>query len=181
MLFDCLGIGVGLWASVAATWKPDGQYTFGYSRVETLSGFANGELPPSPFQNLPSGQTLTPSVGTRRLLPHPHLHLYHVRGDTASHGPARDGHASTPHRIYRRSAYQPVRHVGHGRTSPPWPSPRRQSWAWARSLAQYTRAREEGERGLEDSRTSFALVVAAGDENGLTLTGGSSPHQWRSP
>ncbi|RSH94776.1 putative zinc transporter msc2 [Saitozyma podzolica] len=42
MLFDCLGIGVGLWASVAATWKPDGQYTFGYSRVETLSGFANG-------------------------------------------------------------------------------------------------------------------------------------------
>ncbi|KAL7424681.1 putative zinc transporter msc2 [Cryptotrichosporon argae] len=42
MLFDCLGLGVGLWASVAATWKPDGRYTFGYSRVETLSGFANG-------------------------------------------------------------------------------------------------------------------------------------------
>jgi zinc transporter 5/7 len=43
MLFDCLGLGVGLWASVAATWKPDGVYTFGYARVETLSGFANGE------------------------------------------------------------------------------------------------------------------------------------------
>ncbi|EIW66425.1 hypothetical protein TREMEDRAFT_74701 [Tremella mesenterica DSM 1558] len=43
MLFDCLGLAVGLWASVAATWKPDGLYTFGYSRVETLSGFANGE------------------------------------------------------------------------------------------------------------------------------------------
>ncbi|ORY29792.1 cation efflux family-domain-containing protein [Naematelia encephala] len=42
MLFDCLGIGMGLWASVMATWKPDGRYTFGYSRVETLSGFANG-------------------------------------------------------------------------------------------------------------------------------------------
>ncbi|AUB29023.1 cation:cation antiporter [Cryptococcus neoformans 125.91] len=42
MLFDCLGLGVGLWASVAAMWKPDGRYTFGYSRVETLSGFANG-------------------------------------------------------------------------------------------------------------------------------------------
>ncbi|WVQ78835.1 hypothetical protein IAT38_000926 [Cryptococcus sp. DSM 104549] len=42
MLFDCLGLAVGLWASVAATWKPDGRYTFGYSRVETLSGFANG-------------------------------------------------------------------------------------------------------------------------------------------
>jgi zinc transporter 5/7 len=45
MFFDCLGIGIGLWASVAATWKPDGRYTFGYSRVETLSGFTNGQLP----------------------------------------------------------------------------------------------------------------------------------------
>lgn len=43
MLFDCLGLGVGLWASVAATWKPDGRYTYGYARVETLSGFANGK------------------------------------------------------------------------------------------------------------------------------------------
>ena len=43
MLFDCLGLAVGLWASVAATWKPGGRYTYGYSRVETLSGFANGE------------------------------------------------------------------------------------------------------------------------------------------
>lgn len=54
MLFDCLGIGVGLWASVAATWKPDGQYTFGYSRVETLSGFANGEYP-SPLPHSHAG------------------------------------------------------------------------------------------------------------------------------
>lgn len=44
MAFDCLGLAVGLWASVASTWKPDQQYTFGYSRVETLSGFANGKL-----------------------------------------------------------------------------------------------------------------------------------------
>ncbi|ORX35241.1 cation efflux family-domain-containing protein [Kockovaella imperatae] len=44
MLFDCLGLAVGLWASVAATWKPDGRYTYGYSRVETLSGFANGSF-----------------------------------------------------------------------------------------------------------------------------------------
>ncbi|KAK4687231.1 solute carrier family 30 (zinc transporter), member 5/7, partial [Tremellales sp. Uapishka_1] len=42
MFFDCLGLAVGLWASVAATWKPDGRYTFGYARVETLSGFGNG-------------------------------------------------------------------------------------------------------------------------------------------
>lgn len=46
MLFDCLGLAVGLWASVAATWKPDGRYTYGYARVETLSGFANGQSAP---------------------------------------------------------------------------------------------------------------------------------------
>lgn len=65
MLFDCLGIGVGLWASVAATWKPDGQYTFGYTRVETLSGFANGK-------HYPGAQLIL------RLLPHPHIDLYHL-------------------------------------------------------------------------------------------------------
>jgi zinc transporter 5/7 len=47
MAFDCLGLAVGLWASVASTWKPDQQYTFGYGRVETLSGFANGASSPS--------------------------------------------------------------------------------------------------------------------------------------
>lgn len=42
MLFDCLGLGIGLWASVAASWPADARYTFGYTRVETLSGFGNG-------------------------------------------------------------------------------------------------------------------------------------------
>lgn len=42
MLFDCLGLGIGLWASVAAAWPADARYTFGYTRVETLSGFGNG-------------------------------------------------------------------------------------------------------------------------------------------
>lgn len=70
MFFDCLGIGVGLWASVAATWKPDGRYTFGYSRVETLSGFANGELPIlSGHYNCSSSQ---------RPIPHSDFHLHHL-------------------------------------------------------------------------------------------------------
>ncbi|KAK0536395.1 putative zinc transporter msc2 [Tilletia horrida] len=42
MFFDCAAIGMGLFASVMANWKTDGQFTYGYSRVETLSGFANG-------------------------------------------------------------------------------------------------------------------------------------------
>lgn len=42
MFFDCLALGVGLFASVMAAWKPNAEYTYGYGRVETLSGFANG-------------------------------------------------------------------------------------------------------------------------------------------
>jgi zinc transporter 5/7 len=42
MFFDCLAIGMGLLASVMKNWKNDTVFTFGYSRIETLSGFANG-------------------------------------------------------------------------------------------------------------------------------------------
>ncbi|GAA5874662.1 hypothetical protein JCM3774_004776 [Rhodotorula dairenensis] len=42
MFFDCLALGMGLFASVMATWPSNDVYTYGYSRVETLSGFANG-------------------------------------------------------------------------------------------------------------------------------------------
>ncbi|KAI9461457.1 cation efflux protein [Boletus coccyginus] len=42
MAFDCLAIGVGLLASVMAKWPPNERFTYGYGRLETLSGFANG-------------------------------------------------------------------------------------------------------------------------------------------
>ncbi|BGP33543.1 Putative zinc transporter msc2 [Rhodotorula toruloides] len=42
MFFDCLALAMGLFASVMATWPSNSVYTYGYSRVETLSGFANG-------------------------------------------------------------------------------------------------------------------------------------------
>ncbi|THH15614.1 hypothetical protein EW146_g4892 [Bondarzewia mesenterica] len=42
MGFDCMAIGVGLLASVMATWPPNERFTYGYARIETLSGFANG-------------------------------------------------------------------------------------------------------------------------------------------
>lgn len=42
MFFDCAAIGMGLFASVMATWPTDSTFTYGYARVETLSGFANG-------------------------------------------------------------------------------------------------------------------------------------------
>ncbi|KAI0028099.1 cation efflux protein, partial [Vararia minispora EC-137] len=42
MAFDCMAIAVGLFASIMATWPPNERFTYGYGRIETLSGFANG-------------------------------------------------------------------------------------------------------------------------------------------
>lgn len=42
MFFDCAAIGMGLFASIMGTWGRDDVYTYGYNRVETLSGFSNG-------------------------------------------------------------------------------------------------------------------------------------------
>ncbi|KAF9221416.1 cation efflux protein [Gyrodon lividus] len=42
MAFDCMAIGVGLLASIMAKWPPNERFTYGYGRIETLSGFANG-------------------------------------------------------------------------------------------------------------------------------------------
>ena len=41
MLFDCVGLAMGLVASVIARWAPDRLFTYGYRRSETLSGFVN--------------------------------------------------------------------------------------------------------------------------------------------
>ncbi|KAG8895455.1 putative zinc transporter msc2 [Tulasnella sp. 403] len=42
MLFDCFSVAVGLMASIMATWPPNERFTYGYGRIETISGFANG-------------------------------------------------------------------------------------------------------------------------------------------
>lgn len=42
MFFDNAALALGLFASVMANWPQDNIFTYGYSRVETLSGFANG-------------------------------------------------------------------------------------------------------------------------------------------
>ncbi|XP_043217897.1 zinc transporter 5-like [Amphibalanus amphitrite] len=41
MLFDCSALAMGLAASVIAQWKPSKQFSYGYGRVEVLSGFVN--------------------------------------------------------------------------------------------------------------------------------------------
>lgn len=42
MLFDCTALVVGLYAALMARWKPTRVFSYGYSRVEVLSGFVNG-------------------------------------------------------------------------------------------------------------------------------------------
>ncbi|KAL9614010.1 MAG: hypothetical protein Q9167_001490 [Letrouitia subvulpina] len=42
MFFDCLALIVGLCASVMSKWPPSTRFPYGYSKVDTLAGFANG-------------------------------------------------------------------------------------------------------------------------------------------
>ena len=42
MFFDCLALGVGLFASVMSKWNANRTFSYGYNRIETLSGFSNG-------------------------------------------------------------------------------------------------------------------------------------------
>ncbi|KAG6366623.1 hypothetical protein INS49_000801 [Diaporthe citri] len=42
MFFDCVALGVGLFASVASKWPPSARFPYGFGKIETLSGFANG-------------------------------------------------------------------------------------------------------------------------------------------
>eukprot|EP00124_Ichthyophonus_hoferi_P002799 Ihof_evm2s208 gene=Ihof_evmTU2s208 len=41
MLFDCMALAVGLTASYIGRWPSNGTFTYGYGRVEVLSGFVN--------------------------------------------------------------------------------------------------------------------------------------------
>ena len=42
MFFDCLALVVGLCASVMSKWPPSTRFPYGYGKVDTLAGFANG-------------------------------------------------------------------------------------------------------------------------------------------
>ena len=42
MLFDCAGLAVGLAAAVMSKWPSSGRFPYGYGKVDTISGFANG-------------------------------------------------------------------------------------------------------------------------------------------
>lgn len=44
MFFDCVALLVGLLAAVMSKWPPSRRFPYGFGKIETLSGFANGIL-----------------------------------------------------------------------------------------------------------------------------------------
>lgn len=42
MFFDCLALVVGLCAAVMSKWPPSERFPYGYGKMDTLAGFANG-------------------------------------------------------------------------------------------------------------------------------------------
>ena len=44
MFFDCVALLVGLLAAVLSKWPPSQKFPYGFGKIETLSGFANGIL-----------------------------------------------------------------------------------------------------------------------------------------
>ncbi|KIO27292.1 hypothetical protein M407DRAFT_73373 [Tulasnella calospora MUT 4182] len=101
MFFDCLSVGVGLMASVMANWPPNESFTYGYGRIETISGFANGIflILISIFIAFEAVQRIIdpPEMGNFRQLLHDHGHSHNGYGSSSlsshsGHGHSHDGH-----------------------------------------------------------------------------------------
>ncbi|EER28877.1 cation efflux family protein [Coccidioides posadasii C735 delta SOWgp] len=116
MLFDCFALAVGLSAAVMSKWPPSARFPFGYGKVDTLAGFANGvslliisiEIIFEAFERLISGSelnrlgelfivsTLGLIVNMVGILAFDHAH-HHGHGHSHSHG---DHHHENMHGIY---------------------------------------------------------------------------------
>lgn len=42
MFFDCLALAMGLFAALASKWPASERFPYGFSKIESLSGFGNG-------------------------------------------------------------------------------------------------------------------------------------------
>ena len=52
MAFDCMAIGVGLFASVMATWEPNERFTYGYVVRSTCRAFCHCSFQLWPYRNI---------------------------------------------------------------------------------------------------------------------------------
>ncbi|RDB15765.1 Zinc transporter 7 [Hypsizygus marmoreus] len=144
MAFDCMAIGVGLFASVMATWEPNERFTYGYGRIETLSGFANGIflILISIFIIFEAIQRLLdpPEMNTSQLLLVSSLGLgvnlfgmfamgghHHHGGHSHSHGHSHSSEESHDHDVpahtsHSHSSGNAAEHHSHSHTHSPPPS-----------------------------------------------------------
>ncbi|KAI8322110.1 cation efflux protein [Martensiomyces pterosporus] len=117
MLFDCMALAIGLIAAVMSKWPPSDTFTFGYDRIEILSGFANGVflmlISVSIFFEAIERLLHPPEMNTQRLLLvsfgglvvnlfgmfafNGHAHHHHGGHGSCSHSHAEDHHSSNGH------------------------------------------------------------------------------------
>ncbi|KAA1468739.1 cation efflux protein [Dentipellis sp. KUC8613] len=119
MGFDCMAIGVGLLASVMATWPPNEQFTYGFGRIETLSGFANGVFLVliSIFIIFEAIQRLLdpPEMNTNQLLLISSLGLgVNLFGMFAMGGHHHHGHSHSHHHHSHDHSHRGTGHSSHG-------------------------------------------------------------------
>ncbi|KAL8871132.1 MAG: hypothetical protein Q9174_002976 [Haloplaca sp. 1 TL-2023] len=90
MFFDCLALLVGLCAAVMSKWPPSTRFPYGYGKVDTLAGFANGvflmlisvEIVYEAIERLAEGSEMQRigellTVSTLGLMTTPHHHHSH--------------------------------------------------------------------------------------------------------
>ncbi|KAF9478292.1 cation efflux protein [Pholiota conissans] len=141
MAFDCMAIGMGLFASVMATWDPNERFTYGYGRIETLSGFANGIflILISIFIMFEAIQRILepPEMNTNQLLLVSSLglgvnlfgmfamggHHHHGGGHSHSHGHSHSSHSEDHSGHSHGPAIQPKSAHSHSHSVSPLPSP----------------------------------------------------------
>ncbi|OAD02154.1 hypothetical protein MUCCIDRAFT_22580, partial [Mucor lusitanicus CBS 277.49] len=71
MFFDCLALGVGLFAAVMSKWPSNSEFSYGYSRIETVAAFFNGV-----FLVLISLSIVTEAI--QRLIDPPHMSTHRL-------------------------------------------------------------------------------------------------------
>ncbi|KAM7200810.1 Cation efflux family domain containing protein [Rhypophila sp. PSN 637] len=115
MFFDCVALAVGLIAAVASKWPPSERFPYGFGKIETLSGFANGvflilisvEIMFEALERIADGRETKRlgelfAVSTAGLLVNlvgmaafGHHHHGHDHGHGHSHGGGCNGHADS--------------------------------------------------------------------------------------
>ncbi|XP_071444723.1 proton-coupled zinc antiporter SLC30A5-like isoform X3 [Hetaerina americana] len=113
MLFDCSALFMGLVAAIVARWKPSKTFSYGYGRVEDLSGFTNGlflvVISSFVFWEAVGRLLDPPSVGTQQLLAVSVaglcVNLLGILAFSSRHSPAATGHDNHPHQHHHQHGH----------------------------------------------------------------------------